>query len=73
MVNEHLPSYQEENADSLDGPSGHENLANGYLKGQESNIPLFPQVDSLLSLFKDSCTELIDLRRQVLLAVNYFF
>lgn len=66
MVNEHLPSFQEENADSPDGPSGQENLANGYLKGQESSIPLFPEVDSLLSLFKDSCTELVDLRRQVL-------
>jgi chromosome condensin MukBEF MukE localization factor len=48
-------------------------LANGDVRApsdaaklaQGLSSPLFPEVDSLLSLFRDSCTELIDLRKQV--------
>lgn len=70
LVKELLPSFQEENADSSEGPGGQDSLANGHIReagraGPASSIPLFPEVDSLLSLFKDSCKELIDLRHQI--------
>lgn len=71
LVNELLPSFQEEDTDSSEGVSGNDGLSNGYLRSdaakaaQGPSTPLFPEVDSLLSLFKDSCRELIDLRQQV--------
>lgn len=48
-------------------------MANGHLRGQSdtsrlsqmSSAPFFPEVDGLLSLFKDACKELVDLRKQV--------
>uniref|UniRef100_A0A1J3CAV2 Exocyst complex component SEC10 n=1 Tax=Noccaea caerulescens TaxID=107243 RepID=A0A1J3CAV2_NOCCA len=75
LVNDLLPSFLEEEADSGDGHGniGLDGLANGHLRGQSdasklsqmSSAPFFPEVDGLLSLFKDACKELIDLRKQV--------
>ncbi|GMJ06704.1 exocyst complex component sec10 [Hibiscus trionum] len=75
LVNELLPSFQEEEADSAGehGLGGSEVLPNGHVRAssnaakfaQGPSMPLFPEVDSLLLLFKDSCKELIDLRNQI--------
>uniref|UniRef100_A0A7C9AM97 Exocyst complex component Sec10 N-terminal domain-containing protein n=1 Tax=Opuntia streptacantha TaxID=393608 RepID=A0A7C9AM97_OPUST len=70
LVNELLPSYQNDDADAAEG---NDVLANGTLRipsdatkaAQGLAMPLFPEVDALLALFKDSCKELIDLRQQV--------
>ena len=45
-------------------------LPNGNLRipsdaSKSAQGPLFPEVDALLSLFKDSCRELVDLQQQV--------
>ena len=75
LVNELLPSFQEEEADSADGHgnvTGNDTLPNGHKRAPSDAIkftqglaaPLFPEVDALSSLFKDSCRELIDLRKQ---------
>ena len=77
LVNGLLPSFQEEETDSSEGHSnisGADSLPNGHLRvpsdasklAQGLSSPLFPEVDKLLSLFKDSCKELVDLRKQVL-------
>ncbi|KAJ8435918.1 hypothetical protein Cgig2_013265 [Carnegiea gigantea] len=71
LVNELLPSYQACNGDAPDG--AHDPLPNGILRissdasktAQGLSTPLFPEVDALLALFKDSCKELFDLRQQV--------
>ncbi|CAN7068446.1 unnamed protein product [Brassica rapa subsp. trilocularis] len=75
LVNDLLPSFLEEEADSGDGHGGNiDGFANGHLRGHadasrlsqmSSSAPFFPEVDGLLSLFKDACKELIDLRKQV--------
>ena len=73
LVNELLPSYQNDDADAAEG---NDLLANGNLRipsdatkaAQGLAMPLFPEVDALLALFKDSCKELIDLRQQVFLS-----
>ncbi|KAF8118171.1 hypothetical protein N665_0006s0164 [Sinapis alba] len=73
LVNDLLPSFLEEEGDSGDGHGNIDGLVNGHLRGQSdasrfsqmSSAPLFPEVDGLLSLFKDACKELIDLRKQV--------
>ncbi|XP_021771292.1 exocyst complex component SEC10b-like [Chenopodium quinoa] len=74
LVNELLPSYNEEDGEAADGHgnfSSNDALSNGNFrntdaaKGVSNSMPLFPEVDALLSLFKDSCKELIDLRQQV--------
>lgn len=75
-MNELLPSFQEEESDLFEGHSnigGNDALPNGNLKvsseagkwAQGVSSPLFPKVDDLLSLFKHSCTQLVDLRTQV--------
>lgn len=72
LVNEHLPSFHEEEADTVDG-SGTDVLPNGHIRvpsdatkfSQGLASPFFPEVDTLLTLFKDSSRELIDLRKQV--------
>ncbi|KAI4355142.1 hypothetical protein L6164_003942 [Bauhinia variegata] len=75
LVNELLPSFGEE-ADSLEGHSnisGGDSLANGHMRvpsdaakyAQGLSTPLFPEVEKLLSLFKDSCKELVELRKQI--------
>ncbi|XVF50288.1 hypothetical protein PTKIN_Ptkin04bG0084300 [Pterospermum kingtungense] len=75
LVNELLPSFQEEDADSADGHGigGTDALPNGHVRASSDatkfarglSSPLFPEVDALLLLFKDSCKELIDLRKQI--------
>ncbi|KAJ6404281.1 hypothetical protein OIU84_012460 [Salix udensis] len=74
LVNDLLPSFQDEEANSADGKvGGSDVLANGHARApsdaaklaQGLSSPLFPEVDSLLSLFRDSCKELIDLRKQI--------
>ncbi|KAK3428595.1 exocyst complex component SEC10b [Eucalyptus grandis] len=76
LVNDHLPSFQEEETDSSEGHgniSANDVLPNGTLRAsadaaksaQGLSTPLFPEVDALLTLFKDSCRELVDLRKQV--------
>ncbi|KAH9626737.1 hypothetical protein KSS87_022051 [Heliosperma pusillum] len=73
LVNELLPSFQEDAGEGTEGHGGNDVLSNGNLRGfsdatkaaQGPSIPLFPEVDSLLGLFKDSCKELIELRQQV--------
>ncbi|XP_058075146.1 exocyst complex component SEC10b-like isoform X2 [Magnolia sinica] len=71
LVNDLLPSFKEEDVDSSEG--GQDILSNGHLRGSSettksakgASTPLFPEVDGLLSLFKDSCRELVDLRQQI--------
>lgn len=75
LVNELLPSFLEEETDPLEGNSNiaSDSLSNGHLRApsdsakytQALSSPLFPEVEKLLSLFKDSCKELIELRKQV--------
>lgn len=68
LVNELLPSFIEEDADLGDGqdgpPNGHIRAPSDASKLAEGG-PLFPEVDKLLALFKDSCKELVDLRQQI--------
>lgn len=54
-MNELLPAYREDDADTAEA-AGARTTAQG---------PLFPEVDALLGLFKDSCKELVDLRQQI--------
>ncbi|PON68033.1 Exocyst complex component Sec10-like [Parasponia andersonii] len=76
LVNELLPSFQEEETDPSEGHgsiSGSDSLPNGHARmpadaaksAQGLSGPLFPEVDNLLSLFRDSCKELVDLRKQI--------
>ncbi|WMV19975.1 hypothetical protein MTR67_013360 [Solanum verrucosum] len=76
LVNEILPSYQEEESDSTEGHGngvGSDALPNGNLRAppdagksaQGLSSPLFPEVNALLSLFKNSCKQLVDLRKQI--------
>ena len=70
LVNELLPSFQEEEDDSSEAHAGNDILPNGtsriqYDASKSAQGPLFPEVDALLSLFKDSCRELVDLQQQV--------
>ncbi|CAN1309062.1 Exocyst complex component SEC10a, partial [Linum perenne] len=55
LVNNLLPGFQEDDGDSAEGPTKF---------AQVVSSPLFPEVDALLALFRDSCKELIDLRKQ---------
>ncbi|KAL3497683.1 hypothetical protein ACH5RR_040415 [Cinchona calisaya] len=72
LVNELLPSYQEADADSAESHiniTASDLMSNGSLRipsdAGKSLSPLFPEVDALLSLFKNSSTQLIDLRQQI--------
>lgn len=75
MVNELLPSFQDEETDSLghNNFGGNDALPNGHSRipsdvgkfAQVLSSPLFPEVDALLSLFKNSSMQLIDLQKQV--------
>lgn len=73
-MNELLPSFQEDETDSIEGhnisndafPNGHLRAPSDTIKfSQGLSTPLFPEVDKLLALFKDSSQELVDLRKQV--------
>lgn len=83
LVNELLPSHLEEETDALEGHSGNDVMPNGHLRtpsdtgksALELSSPLFPEVDALLLLFKNSCTQLIDLRKEVFnldFTMNFF-
>ncbi|XP_016731846.1 exocyst complex component SEC10b isoform X2 [Gossypium hirsutum] len=75
LVNELLPSFQEDSADSAEGhgiggtdvlPNGHTRTSSDATKfAQGLSASLFPEVDALLLLFKNSCKELVDLRKQI--------
>ncbi|CAI9095527.1 OLC1v1031508C2 [Oldenlandia corymbosa var. corymbosa] len=68
LVNELLPSYQEDETESAEGHGTASDLSNGNLRfasDPSKSTPMFPEVDALLSLFKNSCSELIDLRKQI--------
>ncbi|GLT47745.1 hypothetical protein SLA2020_214110 [Shorea laevis] len=76
LVKDLLPSFQDEEADSADAPgniNGNDVLPNGNMWAssdvskfsQALSAPLFPEVDALLSLFKDSFRELVDLHKQI--------
>lgn len=58
-------------------PHGHKRTQSEVGKfSQPISSPLFPEVDALLSLFKNSGTQLIDLRKQVTsfdIMVNFWF
>ncbi|KAG0498550.1 hypothetical protein HPP92_002845 [Vanilla planifolia] len=70
LVKELLPSFQDEDADLVEGGTGQDVLHNGHMRvpsdfGKLVQEPLFPEVDALRSLFRDSYNELVDLRRQI--------
>ncbi|XP_041991133.1 exocyst complex component SEC10b-like isoform X2 [Salvia splendens] len=69
LVNDLLPSYVEEETDASEGNGATDAIPNGQLNAakatQASSSPFFPEVDSLLSLFKNSCMQLVDLRKQI--------
>lgn len=73
-MNELLPSFQDEEADSSEGGGhgGNDGLSNGHLRGAAA-APLFPEVDKLLALFNDSYKELVDLRKQVRFFYLFYF
>ncbi|KAJ3671455.1 hypothetical protein LUZ60_007534 [Juncus effusus] len=56
LVNELLPEFKEEEA---------EEELKGVIGAGTGGVPLFPAVDELLGLFKQSCKELVDLRSQI--------
>ncbi|ONK57962.1 uncharacterized protein A4U43_C09F6210 [Asparagus officinalis] len=71
LVNELLPSFKDDDADAVEGGGGGGDLPNGHARALSDAAklaegePLFPEVDALLALFKDSCKELVDLRHQI--------
>ncbi|KAG6504648.1 hypothetical protein ZIOFF_036983 [Zingiber officinale] len=59
LVNELLPSFQDDNSDAADSTGATEALQNGTLRGPQGlGTPMFPAVEELLALFKDSCKEI---------------
>ncbi|GMH05720.1 hypothetical protein Nepgr_007560 [Nepenthes gracilis] len=75
LVNELLPSFQEEDTDTMGHSKTGTNdvLPNGSLRtpsdagksAQGLSMPLFPEVDALSELFKVSCKELMELQTQI--------
>ncbi|KAL3814305.1 hypothetical protein ACJIZ3_015573 [Penstemon smallii] len=73
LVNELLPSYLEEETEASEGHGANDGMQNGHFRApsdtaklaQGLSSPLFPEVDALLSMFKNSCVQLIDLRKQI--------
>ncbi|KAK4437993.1 Exocyst complex component SEC10b [Sesamum alatum] len=73
LVNEVLPSYLDEETDISEGLGVNDTMPAGHVRTQSDagkasqgiSSPLFPEVDALLSLFKDSSVQLIDLRKQI--------
>lgn len=76
-MNDLLPSYKLEESESDGGdalPNGHLRVPSDASKYSQGIVsPLFPEVEKLLSLFKDSCKELLELRKQVCLLYLVFF
>lgn len=71
-MSELLPSFKLEEVEADGGdalPNGHLRAPSDAAKysSQVNASPLFPEVEKLLSLFKDSCKELLELRKQVFL------
>ncbi|XP_047267956.1 exocyst complex component SEC10b isoform X3 [Capsicum annuum] len=69
LVTELLPSYLEKE-DSSEGHGTIDAISNGHMRvpsnaGKLLSSPLFPEVDALLSLFKNSSTQLVEQKRQV--------
>ncbi|CAM8949738.1 unnamed protein product [Rhodiola kirilowii] len=71
LVNQHLPSFED---DEIDTSEGHGSLNTDFLQNGNLRLPpdakgpsapLFPETDALLSLFSDSCRELVDLQQQI--------
>lgn len=69
LVNDLLPTFKLEEAESDGGdalPNGHRRAPSDASKYSQGIVsPLFPEVEKLLSLFKDSCKELLELRKQI--------
>ncbi|XP_059278177.1 exocyst complex component SEC10b-like [Lycium ferocissimum] len=73
LVTELLPSYLDKEVDSSEGHGsivGIDSQSNGHMRapsnaGKLLSSPLFPEVDALLSLFKNSSTQLVEQKRQV--------
>ncbi|KAH6833186.1 exocyst complex component sec10 [Perilla frutescens var. hirtella] len=73
LVYQILPSCLEEETDAYEGFGINDAVPHGHMRThseagkftQVISSPLFPEVDALLSLFKNSGTQLIDLRKQI--------
>ncbi|KAL2254549.1 exocyst complex component SEC10b [Sesamum indicum] len=73
LVNELLPSYLDEETETSEGLGANDTMPAGHVRthsdagkaSQGISSPLFPEVDALLSLFKNSSIQLIDLRKQI--------
>ncbi|XP_069147582.1 exocyst complex component SEC10b-like [Solanum lycopersicum] len=72
LVTEVLPSCLEKEVDSLEGHGNIDGISNGHMRapsmsnaGKLLSSPLFPEVDALLSLFKNSSSQLVEQKRQV--------
>lgn len=72
LVTEVLPSCLEKEVDSLEGHDNIDGISNGHMRapsisnaGKLLSSPLFPEVDALLSLFKNSSSQLVEQKRQV--------
>lgn len=74
-MGELLPAFKSEDAEGDGGDSqanGHRRVPSDAAKYSSQVVasPLFPEVEKLLSLFKDSCKELLELRKQVFLPLS---
>uniref|UniRef100_A0A3Q7IEC1 Exocyst complex component Sec10 n=1 Tax=Solanum lycopersicum TaxID=4081 RepID=A0A3Q7IEC1_SOLLC len=72
LVTEVLPSCLEKEVDSLEGHDNIDGISNGHMRapsisnaGKLLSSPLFPEVDALLSLFKNFSSQLVEQKRQV--------
>ncbi|XP_015058010.1 exocyst complex component SEC10b-like [Solanum pennellii] len=72
LVTEVLPLCLEKEVDSLEGHGNIDGISNGHMRapsmsnaGKLLSSPLFPEVDALLSLFKNSSSQLVEQKRQV--------
>jgi len=76
LVNELLPSFQEDDTESSEGrgsTGGQDVSSNGHIRfpaeatkaNSSSGPPIFSDAESLLSLFKDCRRELVDLSHQI--------
>ncbi|KAJ8541785.1 hypothetical protein K7X08_002601 [Anisodus acutangulus] len=65
LVTELLPSYLDKEVDSSEGHGNIVGIDSQSNAGKLLSSPLFPEVDALLSLFKNSSTQLVEQKRQV--------
>uniref|UniRef100_A0A3Q7IEC5 Exocyst complex component Sec10 n=1 Tax=Solanum lycopersicum TaxID=4081 RepID=A0A3Q7IEC5_SOLLC len=80
LVTEVLPSCLEKEVDSLEGHGNIDGISNGHMRapsmsnaGKLLSSPLFPEVDALLSLFKNSSSQLVEQKRQLEKGVDGLF